>query len=108
MNNLNKEIDLYKDLKKNELKKVIRQYKFLSFTNSELFYFLYTFLICGLVFFFFVEISLKNVFVLVLFHYIFMWELIYNLTKFRSTDKKEKKEIDQIIHTLEKYLKDKN
>jgi len=101
------ETDLYKDLPKKKLKKIIRQYKFLSFTNSELYYFLYTISIFGGTFLFFFGVSFDSLFMMFLLHYIFFWEILYKTTNFRSSDKKEKEEIDQIIEILEDHLKQK-
>ena len=42
-----------------------------------------------------------------LLHYIFYWEILYKTTNFKSSDKKEKEEIDQIIEILQKHLKEK-
>lgn len=107
MSNLREEVNLYKDLPKKKLKKIIRQYKFLSFTNSELYYFLYTILTFGGTFLFFFGVSYNSLFFMFLLHYIFYWEILYKTTNFKSSDKKEKEEIDQIIEILEDYLKEK-
>lgn len=107
MMNPKDESDLYKDLPKEKLKKIIRQYKFLSFTNSELFYVLYTILTFGGTFLFFFGISINSIFFMFLFHYIICWEIIYRSTSRQSSDKKEKEEIDQIIEILKEHLKDK-
>ena len=107
MMKLQKEVDLYKDLPKKKLKKIIRQYKFLSFSNSELYYFLNTILTFGGTFLFFFGVSYNTIFVMFLLHYIFYWEILYKTTNFKSLDKKEKEEIDQIIEILQKHLKEK-
>lgn len=107
MSNLREEVNLYKDLPKEKLKKIIRQYKFLSFTNSELYYFLYTILTFGGTFLFFFGVSYNSLFFMFLLHYIFYWEILYKTTNFKSSDKKEKEEIDQIIEILEEHLKEK-
>lgn len=107
MEKLKNESDLYKDLPKKELKKIIRRYKFLSFSNSELFYFLNTILTFGGTFLFFFGVSYSTIFVMFLLHYIFYWEILYKTTNFKSSDKKEKEEIDQIIEILQKHLKEK-
>lgn len=101
------EANLYKDLPKEKLKKIIRQYKFLSFSNSELYYFLFTMLTFGGTFFFFFGISINSFFLMFLFHYIICWEILYRSTSRQSTDKKEKEEVDQVIKILEKYVKEK-
>ena len=107
MEKIKNESDLYKDLPKKELKKIIRQYKFLSFSNSELYYFLYTMLTFGGTFLFFFGVSYNTIFVMFLLHYIFYWEILYKTTKFKSIDKKEKEEIDQIVEILQQHLKEK-
>jgi len=107
MTKIQNEVDLYKDLPKEKLKKIIRQYKFLSFTNSELYYFLYTILTFGGTFLFFFGVSYNSFFIMFLLHYIFYWEILYKMTNFRSSDKKEKEEIDQIIEILKDHLKEK-
>lgn len=107
MMKLQKEVDLYKDLPKKELKKIIRKYKFLSFSNSELYYFLNTILTFGGTFLFFFGVSYNTIFVMFLLHYIFYWEILYKTTNFKSSDKKEKEEIDKIIEILLKHLKEK-
>jgi hypothetical protein len=107
MEKIKNESDLYKDLPKKELKKIIRQYKFLSFSNSELYYFLYTMLTFGGTFLFFFGVSYNTIFVMFLLHYIFYWEILYKTTKFKSIDKKEKEKIDQIVEILQQHLKEK-
>lgn len=107
MMKIQKEVDLYKDLPKEKLRKIIRQYKFLSFTNSELYYFLYTISTFGGTFLFFFGVSYNSFLMMFLLHYIFFWEILYKMTNFRSSDKKEKEEIDQIIEILKNHLKEK-
>jgi hypothetical protein len=107
MSKFKEEVDLYKDLPKEKLKKIIRQYKFLSFTNSELYYFLYTILTFGGTFLFFFGVSYNSLLIMFLLHYIFFWEILYKTTNFRFLDKKEKEEIDQIIEILKDHLKEK-
>lgn len=101
------EANLYKDLPKEKLKKIIREYKILSFANSELCYFLLTLLTFGGTFLFFFGISINSIFFMFLSHYIICWEIIYRTTSRQSSDKKEKEEIDQIIEILKEYLEDK-
>jgi len=101
------EANLYKDLPKEKLKKIIKKYKILSFANSELYYFLYTILTFGGTFLFFFGVSYNSLFMMFLLHYIFFWEIIYRTTSRQSLDKKEKEEIDQIIEILKDYLKKK-
>ena len=64
MMNPKDEADLYKDLPKEKLKKIIREYKFLSFANSEFSYFTLTLLTFGGTFLFFFGFSLNSFFLM--------------------------------------------
>jgi len=105
-NKIQKEADLYKDLSVNELKKVIRKYKSLSRSNSDIVNFLFTILCFGIPYFIFIGFSISSIFVFLLIHFLFFWEYLYKYKKFKLVSDNEKEEIDQIISILEDHLEE--
>lgn len=105
-NKIQKEADLYKDLSVNELKKVIRKYKSLSRSNSDIVNFLFTILCFGIPYFIFIGFSISSIFVFLLIHFLFFWEYLYRYKKFKLVSDNEKEEIDQIISILEDHLEE--
>ena len=105
-NKIQKEADLYKDLPINELKKVIRKYKSLSRSNSDIVNFLFTLLSFGIPYFIFCGFSSTSIFVFLLVHFLFFWEYLFKYKKFKLVSDEEKNEIDQIVLILEDHLKE--
>lgn len=103
---LREEAELYKDLPTKKLKKVIRQYKFLSFANSDIFNFIFSFFSILIPFLFLFNVTTLSLFCLVLFHYLFFWEYLHVYKKSKLVSNSDKKEIDRIIEMLEDYLED--
>jgi hypothetical protein len=105
-NKIQKEADLYKDLSVNELKKVIRKYKSLSRSNSDIVNFFFTLLCFGIPYFIFIGFSISSIFVFLLVHFLFFWEYLHKYKKFKLVSDEEKEEIDQIISILEDHLEE--
>jgi hypothetical protein len=103
-NKIQKEADLYKDLSAPELKKVIKKYKMLSKSNSDLVNFVVSFLSFGIPYFIFLRFSIGSVVVFLLVHLLFFWEYLYKVKKLKLVSDKEKEEIDQIVLILEDHL----
>lgn len=106
MSKIREEADLYKDLPTRKLKKVIRKYKFLSYSNSEIVNFIFTLTTFAIPFLLVFGISTNSVFFLLLIHYLFYWEFLFKYKKFKLVSDREKYEIDSIIEILEDYLKE--
>lgn len=107
MTKIRKEAELYKDLPIDELKKVIKSYKSLSKSNSDIYNFLFTFIIMMVSASFFMKLTFGSLFGLILFHYLFFWEYLHNYKKLKLVSDDDKEEIDEIILILEEYLKNK-
>lgn len=106
MSKIREEADLYKDLPTKKLKKVIRKYKFLSYSNSEIVNFIFTLTTFAIPFLLVFGVSTNSVFFLLLIHYLFYWEFLFKYKKFKLVSDREKYEIDSIIEILEDYLKE--
>lgn len=106
MSKIREEADLYKDLPTKKLKKVIRKYKFLSHSNSEIVNFIFTLTTFAIPFLLVFGISTNSVFFLLLIHYLFYWEFLFKYKKFKLVSDREKYEIDSIIEILEDHLKE--
>jgi hypothetical protein len=102
---LQKEADLYKDLPTKKLKKVIRSYKSLSFSNSDIFNFLYTLVIMVGTAVLISGFNLGLLLVVGLVHYLFFWEYLHKYKKSKIVSDKDKGEIDEIIKILQSELK---
>lgn len=105
MTKIRKEAELYKELPTDELKKVIKKYKSLSKSNSDIYNFLFTFVIMMVSASFFMEITVGSSLVLILFHYLFFWEYLHNYKKVKLVSDDDREEIDEIVLILEDYLK---
>lgn len=100
------EAEYYKNSTTKELKRVIRSYKSLSRSNSDLYNFLFTFSIMMFTSFLFMKITLGVLFFLVVFHFLFFWEFLHKYKKFKLVSDEDKEEIDEVIKILEGYLKE--
>lgn len=107
MSKIREEADLYKDLPIKKLKKVVRKYKFLSFSNSEIFNFMFFLITLAIPFLFMFGVTITSVFFMILIHYVFYWEFLFKYKQFKLVSDQEKREIDEIVEILEEYLKEK-
>lgn len=106
MTKIRKEAEAYKGLPDKKLKKVIRQYKFLSMSNTEIFNFVFFLVTFGVPFLFVFGITVNTVFFMMLIHFVFYWEFLFKYKKFKLVSDDDKYEIDQIVKILEEYLKE--
>lgn len=102
-----KEAEKYKNLPTNELKKVIKSYKSLSKSNSDIYNFLFSFIIMIISAFFLMEVTIGLLLILMIFHYLFFWEYLHKYKKVKLVSDDDKEEIDEILIILEEYLRDK-
>lgn len=101
----NEEAEKYKDLPTKELKRVIKSYKSLSKSNSDLFNFIFTFSIMMISASIFLDLSLTTLSILILIHYLFFWEYLHRYKKIKLVSDEEREEIDEIVRILEDHLK---
>ena len=106
-NKIQKEADLYKDLPTKELKKVIKKYKSLSRSNSDIVNFLFSLLSFGIPYFIFFGFSFTTILIFSVIHFLFFWEFLHKYKKFKLVSDEQKEEIDQIILILEDHLQEK-
>ena len=106
MTKVQQEAEKYKSLPTKKLKKVIRQYKSLSRSNSDIYNFLFSFIIMMLVFPFVMKINYLNITLLMIVHYLFFWEYLHKYKKSKLVSDKDKEEIDEVIRILETHLKE--
>ena len=101
-----KEAEYYKDVPTKELKRVIKSYKSLSRSNSDIYNFLFTFVIMMVSAFIFMKITIGSLLLLITIHYLFFWEYLHKYKKSKLVSDKDKEEIDEVIRILEGYLKE--
>ena len=106
MSKIRKEAESYKNSSYKELKKAIRQYKFLSIANTEIFNFLFYIVTFGIPFLCVFGITVNTLFFMFLIHFVFYWEFLFKYKKFKLVSDEEKREIDAIVEILEEYLKE--
>ena len=106
MDKIQREANRYKDLPTKELKKVIRGYKSLSFSNSDIFNFLYTLVIMVGTGLLVSGFNLNILFIIGVVHYLFFWEYLHKYKKSKIVSDEDKEEIDEIIEILESHLKE--
>jgi len=104
---IQKEADLYKDLNREELKKIIKGYKRLSFYNCEIFNFIVSLLCLIIPHILFFKVTVFSIFLVVVVHYFLMWRYLYKYKNLKFVNDKDKEEIDEIITILEDNLKNK-
>jgi hypothetical protein len=102
-----KEANLYKDLGREELKKVIKGYKRLSFYNHEIFNFIASLLCLIIPHILFFKVTVFSIFLVIVIHYFLMWRFLYKYKNLKFVNDKDKEEIDEIIIILEDNLKNK-
>lgn len=101
-----KEAEQYKNLSPDELKKVIRKYKFLSKWNSDIYNFVFTMICMMLGVFLFVGITVGTLTLLLVIHYLFFWEYLHKYKKSKIVSDQDREEIDEVVRILEEHLKD--
>jgi hypothetical protein len=101
---IQKEADLYKDLSDKELVRVIRKYKCLSKSNSDIVNFIFTIICFGVPYFIIFGFSQQSFVLFLLVHFLFFWEFVHKYHKFKLVSDKDKTEIDQVISILEDRL----
>lgn len=106
MTKVQQEAEKYKSLPTKKLKKVIKQYKSLSRSNSDMYNFLFSFIIMMLVAPFVIKITYLSLSLLMLVHYLFFWEYLHKYKKSKLVSDKDKEEIDEIIQILEDHLRE--
>jgi Ca2+/Na+ antiporter len=104
MTKVEKEASRYKNSSVEELRKVIKSYKRLSRSNSDMYNFLFTFIIMMVSAYFLIDLTFGYLLGLLLFHYLFFWEYLHKYKKLKLVSDSDKEEIDEIISILEKYL----
>ena len=104
MSKIRKEAESYKNLSDKKLKKVIRQYKFLSMSNTEFFNFLFYLVTFGIPFLCIFGITVNTLFFMFLIHFVFFWEFLFKYKKFKLVSDDQRYEIDEIVKILEGYL----
>jgi hypothetical protein len=107
MSKIRKEAELYKDLPVKKLKKVIRRYKFLSMSNTEIFNFVFFLVTFGVPFLFVFGVTINTLFIMTFIHFVFYWEFLFKYKKFKLVSDEDKCDIDEIVKILELYLKEK-
>ena len=101
-----KEAEQYKNLSTKELKRVIKTYKSLSRSNSDIDNFLFTFIIMMVSASLFMKLTVGSMLLLLIIHYLFFWEYLHKYKKSKLVSDEDKEEIDEIITILEGYLKE--
>jgi|LauGreDrversion4_2_1035121.scaffolds.fasta_scaffold1628571_1 hypothetical protein len=103
---IQKEADLYKDLSEKELGRVVRKYKCLSRSNSDIVNFIFTIICFGVPYFIIFDFSEESFIIFLLVHFLFFWEFIHKYHKFKLVSDEDKTEIDQVISILEDRLEE--
>lgn len=107
MDKIKKEAELYKNVSVSKLKRVILNYKFLSFANSKNFNFIITLLFLLIPYFIICKINLFTLTLIIMSHFFIFWKYLYEKKNWKMVSDKEKEEIDQIIEILETYINEK-
>ncbi len=88
------------------VKKVIFDYKMLSFSNSDIFNFLYTLVIMVGMTLLIWGINLNMLLLIGLVHYFFFWLYLHKYKKSKIVSDEDREEIDEIIKILNQELND--
>jgi hypothetical protein len=104
MTKIEKEANLYKDLPTKKLKKVIFNYKILSYSNSDIFNFLYTLVIMVGMSLIIWGLNLNMLLLIGLVHYFFFWLYLHKYKNSKIVSDKDREEIDEIINILNQEL----
>lgn len=103
---ITKEASIYKNLPTKKLKKVIFDYKMLSFSNSDIFNFLYTLVIMVGMTLLIWGINLNMLLLIGLVHYFFFWLYLHKYKNSKIVSDEDREEIDEIIKILNQELND--
>lgn len=103
---IQKEAELYKDLPTKKLKRVIFNYRMLSFSNTDIFNFLFTLIIMIGVSFLISGFNINFLILIGIVHYLFFWEYLHKYKKSKIVSDEDREEIDEVIKILETYLND--
>ena len=106
MTKIRKEAESYKNSSDKELKKAIRQYKFLSMANTEILNFLFYVVTFGIPFLCVFGITVNTLFFMFLIHFLFFWVFLFKYKNFNLVSDEDRYEIDEIVKILEEYLKE--
>jgi len=106
MTKIRKEAESYKNSSYKELKKAIRQYKFLSIANTEIFNFLFYIVTFGTPFLCVFGITVDSLFFMFLIHFSFFWLFLFKYKNFKLVSDEDRYESDEIVKILEEYLKE--
>jgi hypothetical protein len=98
------EADQYKNLSADELKKVIKGYKSLSKSNSDIYNFLFTFTIMLVSTLLFFKLTVGILLLMTVVHYLVFWEFLHKYKKFKLVSDNDREEIDEVIQILESQL----
>jgi membrane protein YdbS with pleckstrin-like domain len=98
------EADQYKNLSADKLKKVIKVYKSLSKSNSDIYNFLFTFIIMLVSTLLFFKLTVGILLLMTVIHYLVFWEFLYKYKKFKLVSDNDREEIDEIVQILESQL----
>jgi hypothetical protein len=98
------EADQYKNLSADELKKVIKGYKSLSKSNSDIYNFLFTFIIMLVSTLLFLKVTVGILLLMTVIHYLVFWEFLHKYKKFKLVSDNDREEIDEVIQILETQL----
>lgn len=98
------EADQYKHLSADELKKVIKGYKSLSKSNSDIYNFLFTFTIMLVSTLLFLKVTVGILLSMTVIHYLVFWEFLHKYKKFKLVSDNDKEEVDEVIQILESHL----
>lgn len=104
MTKIEKEAKLYENVSTKKLKRVILGYKFLSFSNSKIFNFLFSFLFLLVPYFILFKFNTFSFSLIVILHYLIFWRYFYLHKNIKMVSDDEKYDIDEIIKILKTYL----
>jgi hypothetical protein len=106
MSKIQKEAELYKDCSTPKLKRVILNYKLLSYSNSKNFNFFSSLFFMFVPFLIFFNLSIVSFFSIITVHYFFFHKFLYEKKKIKIVSDEEKEEIDEVLKILNSYLKE--
>jgi len=106
MSKIQKEAELYKDCSTPKLKRVILNYKLLSYSNSKNFNFFSTLFFMFVPFLVFFNLNIFSFFAIITVHYFFFYKFLYENKNIKIVSDKEKEEIDEVLKILNSYLKE--
>lgn len=106
MSKIKEEAELYKDCPTAKLKRVILNYKLLSYSNSKNFNFFGTLFFMFVPFLIFFGLNLISFISIICVHYFFFHKFLYEKKKIKLVSDEEKEEVDEVLKILNSYLRD--